>query len=124
MLTTFKMGEEGLDLPHLDTLVVASPKKTVEQLVGRVTRKVGAGGARIYDVADSRVVMFSAMHRRRCGHYVRMGYRLMCFYFFFFFLSTTTPPPPIPLAFPSTSFRGDGASPMPLLKKINPIGQK
>ena len=78
VLTTFKMGEEGLDLPHLDTLVVASPKKTVEQLVGRVTRKVGAGGARIYDVADSRVVMFSAMHRRRCGHYVRMGYRLMC----------------------------------------------
>lgn len=74
VLTTFRMGEEGLDLPHLNTLVIASPKKAVEQLVGRVTRRAANGGARVYDVCDSRVSMFVGMHRKRCAHYARMGY--------------------------------------------------
>ena len=76
VLTTFKMGEEGLDLPpgHARGCVA---QKGGGAASGRVTRKVGAGGARIYDVADNGVVMFAAMHRRRCRHYVRMGYRLI-----------------------------------------------
>ena len=74
VLTTFRMGEEGLDLPHLNTLVIASPKKAVEQLVGRVTRRAANGGARVYDICDSRVRMFEGMHRKRCAHYTKMGY--------------------------------------------------
>ena len=45
LFTTFGMGEEGLDIPRMNTLVLASPKREVEQLVGRITRKRhGEGG--------------------------------------------------------------------------------
>lgn len=38
VLATFAMASEGLDLPWLDTLFLASPKSDVEQAVGRILR--------------------------------------------------------------------------------------
>ena len=76
IFTTFQMGEEGLDLPHLDTLVLTSPKKSVEQLVGRVTRRAAASGARVYDLDDCQVSMFSGMHRRRMSQYAKLSFHL------------------------------------------------
>ncbi|CAI2358509.1 Helicase [uncultured virus] len=36
---TFDMAEEGLDIPQLDTLVMATPKSTIKQPVGRILRR-------------------------------------------------------------------------------------
>ena len=73
IFTTFQMGEEGLDLPHLDTLVITTPKKKIEQLVGRVTRNTESKGARVYDIDDVKICMFSGMHRKRIVQYTRLS---------------------------------------------------
>ena len=39
ILATFSMAAEGMDIPKLDTVILASPKSDVEQSVGRVFRK-------------------------------------------------------------------------------------
>lgn len=39
LLATFSMAAEGMDIPKLDTVILASPKSDVEQSVGRVFRK-------------------------------------------------------------------------------------
>ena len=33
------MAAEGMDIPHLDTLILASPRTDIEQSVGRILRK-------------------------------------------------------------------------------------
>jgi superfamily II DNA or RNA helicase len=38
LLSTYAMGREGLDIPHLDTCVMMSPVSQVEQVVGRIQR--------------------------------------------------------------------------------------
>ena len=40
IMGTYNMVSEGFDLPKLDTLVMASPKSSVEQSVGRIQRKL------------------------------------------------------------------------------------
>lgn len=39
ILSTWQMSKEGLDIPALDTLVMATPKGDVEQGIGRILRK-------------------------------------------------------------------------------------
>tara|TARA_B100000401_G_scaffold135444_1_gene89760 strand:+ start:985 stop:3573 length:2589 start_codon:yes stop_codon:yes gene_type:complete len=39
LLGTFSMASEGMDIPKLDTLILASPKSDVVQSVGRILRK-------------------------------------------------------------------------------------
>lgn len=39
VLTTYAFSQEGVDKPHLDTLVIASPKGDVVQAVGRILRE-------------------------------------------------------------------------------------
>tara|TARA_B100000686_G_C16771612_1_gene965530 strand:+ start:388 stop:1794 length:1407 start_codon:yes stop_codon:yes gene_type:complete len=39
ILATFSMASEGMDIPKLDTIILASPKSDVEQSVGRIFRK-------------------------------------------------------------------------------------
>lgn len=76
LFTTFGMGEEGLDIPRMNTLVLASPKREVEQLVGRITRKRhGEGGGPeplVCDIVDKHP-LFARMHRRRAEFYRRSG---------------------------------------------------
>ena len=36
---TYDMAEEGLDIPDLNAIILASPKKDIEQAVGRILRK-------------------------------------------------------------------------------------
>ena len=52
VLGTFQMASEGMDVPELDTIILASPKSNVEQSVGRVQRKVHKNGAIIWDIVD------------------------------------------------------------------------
>ena len=39
LVGTYTMIEEGFDCPKLDTLIMATPKSTIEQSVGRILRK-------------------------------------------------------------------------------------
>ena len=77
LFTSFRMGEEGLDIPRMNTLVLASPKKQVEQLVGRITRgsaKEGGVCPLVVDVVDIRNTMFEGMYKKRARTYRRLGF--------------------------------------------------
>lgn len=39
LLGTYQLAREGLDLPELDTLILATPKANIEQSVGRILRQ-------------------------------------------------------------------------------------
>ena len=65
LLATFSMAAEGMDIPKLDTVILASPKSDVEQSVGRVFRKKACDRdfhPLIIDIQDN----FS-MFEKQCG---------------------------------------------------------
>ena len=39
ILSTYCMAKEGLDIPHLDTLIMATPKGDITQAIGRIQRE-------------------------------------------------------------------------------------
>jgi superfamily II DNA or RNA helicase len=76
ILSTYTMGREGLDIPRLDTLVMASPIGSVEQAVGRIQR----GGADtqvplIVDMCDP-FGPFEGTYRSRRRHYKKCGFQI------------------------------------------------
>lgn len=52
ILGTFNMASEGMDIPSLNTLVLASPSSDVTQAIGRIFRKVHAVSPIIIDIVD------------------------------------------------------------------------
>lgn len=77
LFTTYGMGEEGLDLPWLDTLVMVTPRKNLDQIIGRILRHhPGKGTPRIVDVVDE-FSMFYGMGRRRRRLYREKGYTVV-----------------------------------------------
>lgn len=49
---TFSMASEALDIPDLNTLVMATPRKEIEQTVGRILRKVHEIQPIVVDIVD------------------------------------------------------------------------
>jgi len=49
---TFSMASEALDIPDLNTLVMTTPRKEIEQTVGRILRKVHEVQPIIVDIVD------------------------------------------------------------------------
>lgn len=70
IFATFSMAQEGLDIPTLDTLVLATPHSDVTQAIGRIMRETPGkkNNPLIFDVAD-RWSVFQAMYRKRCVIY-------------------------------------------------------
>ena len=65
ILATYSMASEGMDIPKLNTVILASPKSDVEQSVGRVFRQKACDRKfhpLIIDIQD----MFS-MFQKQCG---------------------------------------------------------
>jgi hypothetical protein len=52
ILGTYQMFEEGTDIPELDTLYLASPKKEIEQAVGRIQRPMEKRPLLVIDIVD------------------------------------------------------------------------
>lgn len=76
---TFAMAAEGMDIPALDTLVLASPKSDIEQPVGRILRVRASDRdrvPRVIDVVDGFSV-FKAQAAKRRKYYAKCGYSLL-----------------------------------------------
>ncbi len=79
LLATFSMAAEGMDIPKLDSVILASPKSDVEQSVGRVFRKKACDRdfhPLIIDLQDN----FS-MFKKQCDKRLKL-YRQMKFTIF------------------------------------------
>jgi superfamily II DNA or RNA helicase len=70
LFATIKMCEEGFDKARLDTLIWASPKKTIQQAVGRIERvHPDKQAPLVVDIVDEYVPTFKNMARRRMSLY-------------------------------------------------------
>ena len=77
IVATFSQAHEGLDIPTLDTVILATPKSDIVQSIGRVMREGGnrAGHPPIYDLRDHWGVLW-AMYSKRVRVYRRGGYNI------------------------------------------------
>lgn len=71
---TFAMAQEGLDVPHLDTLVLASPASDITQAVGRILRPCAdKQEPLVIDVQDDTCLQFVRQNEHRRRFYCRSG---------------------------------------------------
>jgi superfamily II DNA or RNA helicase len=79
---TFHMAQEGLDIPRLNTVILATPKKDVVQAVGRILRKELSNGdirPLIIDISDN-VSIFPNQMNVRERFYEQSEYILQYYY--------------------------------------------
>ena len=65
---TYEMAREGLDIPSLNSLLLASPVSDVEQAVGRILRKKSEIIPLIVDIGDN-FSLFNSMSYKRLNLY-------------------------------------------------------
>lgn len=76
VVATYSMAAEGLDIPSLNTLLLATPQRDVVQSCGRIMRGVGGGvNPLILDVKDAWVCL-KGQFRARLDYYLRVGFKL------------------------------------------------
>ena len=80
ILATYSTAGEGLDVPTLDTMVLAMPISfhgNVEQVVGRLHRDLEhKDELRVYDYVDMFVPMLMRMYRKRRRAYQHLDYQI------------------------------------------------
>lgn len=71
IVATYSLAKEGLDIPILDTLILASPQKdftTIKQSVGRIERQYeGKIESVVYDIVDSNIPYCLGSYKKRKG---------------------------------------------------------
>ena len=78
LLATFSMASEGMDIPKLNTVILASPKSDVEQSVGRIFRQkadVRKYHPLIIDIQDT-FSMFKNQSKKRVAFYHKSNFTL------------------------------------------------
>lgn len=77
IFATFSQAHEGLDIPSLDTVILATPKSDIVQSIGRVMRETHGkkNDPHIYDIVDKWSVFF-AMYNKRCKVYRQGGFNI------------------------------------------------
>ena len=73
ILGTFPMSSEGLDIPSLDAAIFASPKSSIEQSIGRITRKNHDEIPIAYDIVDC-FSIFPNQFKKRERVYKKLKY--------------------------------------------------
>jgi superfamily II DNA or RNA helicase len=78
VVATFQLAHEGLDIPVLDTVILATPKSDIKQSIGRIMRETAGklNNPLIYDIADQWSVFFS-MYAKRLRVYREGGFELV-----------------------------------------------
>lgn len=78
ILGTYKLASVGMDISTLNTLLFASPRKDIEQSVGRILRKQSGEGLKplIIDIIDNHGV-FQSQGRVRKQFYKQYGYTII-----------------------------------------------
>jgi superfamily II DNA or RNA helicase len=79
VVATFQLAHEGLDIPALDTVILATPKSDIKQSIGRIMRETAGklNDPLIFDIADQWSVFF-AMYRKRLKVYREGGFEVIC----------------------------------------------
>lgn len=74
---TFSQAHEGLDIPTLDTLILATPKSDIKQAVGRILRETPGkkNQPHIYDLWDQWSLL-NAMYQKRRKVYKEGGFKI------------------------------------------------
>jgi superfamily II DNA or RNA helicase len=75
ILGSFSMIEEGADIPSLDSIILATPKSTVQQAVGRIMRKQNKHNPLIIDIIDDFSIFVNQAEKRK-KYYVKEKYTL------------------------------------------------
>lgn len=75
ILASFGMASEALDIPALNTLIMATPRREVEQSVGRIIRKIGEVQPIVIDIVDQ-IPCFSRQGNHRRKFYKKRGYQM------------------------------------------------
>ena len=77
IFATFSQAHEGLDIPTLDTVILASPKSDIVQSIGRIMRETKGkkNNPHIYDIHDPWSV-FTAMYYKRAKVYRQGGFKI------------------------------------------------
>ena len=77
IFATFSQAHEGLDIPSLDTVILATPKSDIVQSIGRIMRETKGkkNNPRIYDIVDQWSVFF-AMYNKRLKVYKQGGFKI------------------------------------------------
>ena len=77
MFASYSLAREGLDVPCLDRLFLASPCKysaIITQAVGRVRRTAdGKDTPVVYDFVDPEIGFCLGAYKKRCAAYRKMG---------------------------------------------------
>jgi superfamily II DNA or RNA helicase len=75
ILATYSLAHEGLDIPALDTLIMASPKSDIVQSVGRILREtIGKQNTPyVADIVDA-WGPFEYQYFKRCKYYKSAGF--------------------------------------------------
>lgn len=74
IMATYQMTAEATDIPWLDTLVMATPKSDVRQIVGRIIRQYeGKQEPVVFDLIDSSSNVFQGYWNTRSAWYKSIG---------------------------------------------------
>uniref|UniRef100_A0A6C0JER9 Uncharacterized protein n=1 Tax=viral metagenome TaxID=1070528 RepID=A0A6C0JER9_9ZZZZ len=73
ILGTYPMSSEGLDIPTLDSVIFTTPKSSIEQSIGRITRKVHESIPIAYDIVDN-MHIFPRQYNKRETVYKKLKY--------------------------------------------------
>lgn len=74
---TFAMAQEGLDIPALDTLILATPKTSITQSVGRILRDApDKKDPVVVDFVDSRIPILKSYWFARRKTYLSLDYKV------------------------------------------------
>lgn len=82
IFASYSMAHEGLDIKHLNCVILASPKKDVIQSVGRIMRKILIAGdlkPLIIDISD-KIDLIDNWAKKRYSHYKKCGYNIEDYY--------------------------------------------
>jgi superfamily II DNA or RNA helicase len=75
LLATYQMASEGMDIPSLDSVIFATPKSSIEQSIGRITRKVHENPPIAYDIIDE-FSIFPNQFKKRKAVYSKLKYKI------------------------------------------------